>query len=1005
MRKRVLAMMIAMALFALPAAAQEQRGSIEGVVKDTSGAVLPGVTVTLEGGSGVKIDAVSDAEGVYRFPSLAPGTYKVTANLQGFKPSTVGNVLVALGQVKKVDFGLGIAGLAETVQVTAESPLVDVRQSARQTNIRAEQVELLPHGRDFTTLVTQAPGANNEPKSGGITIDGASASENRYVIDGIETTDLVHGQSGKNVLTDFVEEVQVKSSGYTAEYGGSTGGVINVITRSGTNNYNGIALFNWQGSSVAGDSTPSLRLKLNDATQSEYVTFPKDPSNRYEPGISLGGPIVQNRSWFYAAYQPTSIRTERNVDATTSQNANAVAASSTQKQTIQYLSANQTSQLGQKLRTRVAYNNSWSKTEGLLPSLSGTDTLGTNYTKGTKNPNWSLSGTADYTVSPKFFIGARLGYFLADAHDFNVDSNPRFVFGNTTNIGLPGVPSDLLHPAGFQSTLSNSAIDHDKQTRLMGQVDATWYTRMGGDHQIRGGVQMDRRAEDIVSGELAPRVSLFWDTSLSTGSPVQRGTYGYYSVRSNAVDQTKGFITQGNVKTNLVGFFVQDQWTINNRLTVNLGARTESEKVPSFTTAEDVPQFPIEFGYGAKFAPRLGFAYDIKGDGRSKIYGSWGVFYDIFKLELPQGSFGGQKWLEYYYTLDTANWPSLVTASCPPACPGTIIRGAPTADNPIGGINFRLPSVTPGVDIEPDLKPMKSQEASVGFEHQFNNVMAGSVRYVHKQLDRSIEDTGFLTADGSEGYVVANPGEGITQLAFVDPNVNLPKAKRDYDGVEVALEKRMANNWYLRGSYLWSRLFGNYPGLSQSDENGRADPNVGRTFDFPLMMFTQDGTPSYGPLPTDRPHQFKIQAIYQFHHGTTVGLNQFLQSGIPVTREMAVLPPNNYPVQYLGRGSDGRTDFFTQTNFYVQQDIKFAGRTVQFNATVLNLFNEANAINKFSTIQRTSGITFDEATFYTSGQNFEQLMTAQGVPRDPRFLQNNGFQSPLEARFGVKFIF
>ena len=131
-----------------------------------------------------------------------------------------------------------------------------MRQSARQTNIRAEQVELLPKGRDFTTLVTQAPGANNEAKLGGISIDGASAGENRFIIDGIETTDLQDGTQGKNVIADFVEEVQVKSSGYTAEFGGATGGVINVITKSGTNDWRGNALFNWQGDSLRAGNTP-----------------------------------------------------------------------------------------------------------------------------------------------------------------------------------------------------------------------------------------------------------------------------------------------------------------------------------------------------------------------------------------------------------------------------------------------------------------------------------------------------------------------------------------------------------------------------------------------------------------------------------------------------------------------------------------------------------------------------------------------------------------------------
>jgi hypothetical protein len=209
MRVRMLGALMVALLMAWPATAQEQRGSIEGVVKDTSGAVLPGVTVEARAANGAALTTVTDDTGMYRFPSVAPGDYVVTATLQGFAPGKNDAVRVGLGQVKKVDFGLSIQGVTESVQVSAESPLVDVRQSARQTNIRGEQVELLPKGRDFTTLVTQAPGANFEPKSNGVMIDGATAGENRYIIDGIETTDLRTGVSGQNLLTDFVEEVQV----------------------------------------------------------------------------------------------------------------------------------------------------------------------------------------------------------------------------------------------------------------------------------------------------------------------------------------------------------------------------------------------------------------------------------------------------------------------------------------------------------------------------------------------------------------------------------------------------------------------------------------------------------------------------------------------------------------------------------------------------------------------------------------------------------------------------
>ena len=221
---------------------------------------------------------------------------------------------------------------------------------------------------------------------------------------------------------------------------------------------------------------------------------------------------------------------------------------------------------------------------------------------------------------------------------------------------------------------------------------------------------------------------------------------------------------------------------------------------------------------------------------------------------------------------------------------------------------------------------MKQQEASAGVEHQLNDRMAVSVRYVHKQIDRAIEDTQTATLDasGTEIYIIANPGEGLAEPAFraADGSVlaNVPKPVRDYDSVELAFDKRFANNWSLRTSYLWSRLWGNYSGLSQSDENGRTSPNVGRLYDYPMMMFMDGGDPVYGLLPTDRPHQFKAQAIYQFPIGTAFGLNQYLASGLPVSREIGIYPGNNLPVQYLGRMSDGRTPTFSQTDLLVQHE-------------------------------------------------------------------------------------
>src|SRR3990172_7252573 len=283
---RTLPALLVATLVALPAFAQEQRGSIEGIVKDSSGAVLPGVTVEARNPAGGAVATlITDAAGNYRFPALPTGEYEVTADLQGFTPYHV-RVPLGLGQIKKIDITLNIAGVAESVQVTAESPIVDVKQSASFQNIRNEMVDKLPRGRDFTSLVTIAPGANNESKLAGISVDGSSGSENQFVVDGITTNDLRTGGSGKGVVTDFVSEVQVKSSGYAAEFGGSTGGVINVITKSGTNRFRGDAGFYFTGDKLEGSERPSLRLNPSDNDIAEYITYDTDSFTRWEPAFT-----------------------------------------------------------------------------------------------------------------------------------------------------------------------------------------------------------------------------------------------------------------------------------------------------------------------------------------------------------------------------------------------------------------------------------------------------------------------------------------------------------------------------------------------------------------------------------------------------------------------------------------------------------------------------------------------------------------------------------------------
>jgi hypothetical protein len=971
-------------LLAQPATAQEQRGAIEGTAQDAQQAVLSGVTVeALNLAQGSAVSTSTDATGTFRFPALAPGYYDVTASLPGFTAVKFERVEVLLGQIKRLSFVLEIAALAETVRVSVSSPLVDPRQSTRVFSLRQDTIDLLPKGRDFTTLVSQAPGANQEPKLGGISIDGSSASENRFVINGIETTDLFSGLSGHNVLPEFVDEIQVKSSGYTAEYGGSTGGVINVVTKSGTNTWHGDVLVNFEGDALNGGPRPTLRRVPDDSTRAEYVTYPEDAYRRVEPGVAIGGPIKRDRAWLFAAYQPALIHTERTVTFSFDDSTATKAAD----QTGHFFNINQTTQVRNTLRTRATFDWSPSRQDGRLPALDGGTSPHANFDAIDKQQNYTASGNADWVATSKLYVGMRAGYFTNNHTAANVNDQPLFVFMRE-NIDYLDVPASLQRKGGFQTDLTNTVSRVDRLSRVNAQIDGTYFGSLAGQHTLKAGVQFDRRSNDVDKGQSANQINLFWDAAIAR----QRGRYGYYRVLSNPIDPKRGQITFGNVHDSIVGLFVQDAWTLGSRLTVNAGLRTENETVPFYSEIGAQGIEPIHFSFGDKLAPRVGAAWDVAGNGLWKVHGSWGVFYDIFKLAMPQAAFGGLRFTIYSFKLETYDWPSLISSpECPPTCPGGPARVpvlfSPSFDN-----------------IDPDLEPMRMQELTLGLEHQMSPHVAVSARFVHKQLDRAVEDIGSVDAEGTATYVIGNPGYYRATEAI--PGVPYPKAVRDYDAVELVGRKQLDRNWALTASYVWSRLYGNYSGLSESDENGRTEPNIGGTFDAPLALFGGDGRPLYGRLATDRPHQVKAQFIYTAPFGVNVGVFQSLASGLPVSR-FAVLAPGISPVFYAGRGSDGRTPALSQTDVSVQYVLAVGGsKRLTFGLNVLNLFNQAKGVSRYS-LENDQGVqvVIDEADYYAGRANVGAAFDEQQLPRDPRFLQYEFFQEPIRARVGVRFSF
>lgn len=985
------ALVATIALLLTPALyAQETTGAIVGTVRDSAGAVLPGTTVEATGPVGRVATATNDV-GEYRFPRLPSGRYTVSAALDGFGKGE-SNVEVTVGNTQPLDFSLAVGGVTETVQVTADSVGIDVTSSQTATNISRERIEFVPRGRDFTDVVAQAAGTVIESQAGGISIDGASGSENRFVIDGIDTTDPQTGTSSVPLRADFLEEVQVKSAGYAAEFGGSTGGVINVITKSGTNAWRGGALIEAQKRSWGGDERPILVDSLTSNT-AEYINPPKEKETRIDPGFYLGGPIWTNRLWFWGSYQPGIRDTERTVNFS-----NGVTNTFQQDFRVNYGTANITGNAASKLLFRVGANYSPYTLERSLPTKTGRTSLTAQdqYLRGTEGSRNTWSGSADYVPSQRLVLSARFGHYLTDNHSLNVDS-PGLIHNfstSSTPAGIAALPSQFRQTPGFFSdVLITDATAFDEFKRDYIGADATTYLNVLGSHQIKVGYQTEKIFNDVQSGYNADRILYYAGRPYftTTGSQVL-GTYGYFRLLNIS--------TLGAVESRNEALFVQDSWQVANRLTLNLGLRAEHEKVPNF--GERGVGSPIEFKWGDKIAPRLGFAYDLTGNQRWKAYGSFGKYYDVMKYELPRGSFGGDKWVDYFFTWDNANFTTNASG-CSTGANTISVRPTCGAGTLIEVVDRRFNSAEALDDtVEPNLKPMEQDEYQVGLEHQLTPRIALGARLVYKHLVRTIEDVGVVVPGIGEKFYIANPGEGIT-LSLADPGVpTFPKAKRDYTGLEMTFNRRFADNWAFFASYTLSRLYGNYSGLASSDENGRTSPNVTRVFDHIENMFDRNGSLVYGPLGTERPHQLKSQVIYRLPSNTTFSVNQFIASGIPFSEEARV--GQNVPFFPFGRGSGDRTDVLSQTDFGVFQDFRFGRMGMQLSATVLNLFDQSAVTRRYND-RTASSLPLSTAAFFAGGWDYEGLLAANPKILDVKYNQPDQYQSARQVRVMAKFTF
>jgi hypothetical protein len=974
LRAALLAGAVALVVAGASASAQnigQTTGQIEGVVVDASGLVLPGVTITITSPAltGSKV-VVSGGSGEYVVPGLPTGVYRLEAMLDGFISVAVENIVIKPGVAIKPNIRMS-PGLKTEVTVVA-SPVLDVLSSGASNNLSAEVINELPKGRSWDSVVQLAPAVNNETIQGekGISFRGASISENAYIVDGVDTTSVVVGTTGQDIMLDFVDEVQVKSGFVGADYGGALGGIVNVVTKSGSNDLKVLLNFQYSGSGLTGAPRPTLRVVPTNNKAAEYITYAEDPMDQLDFGGTVGGSIKRDRVWFFGGWMPQYVNTDR--EATFSDK---TTGSYTSEVRRNFFTGKVTAKATQNLNVNFNVNVSPYNTQGALPNLDGTSSSTVDYeARGTRSNKIAYAVGMDWVASSKFFVNAFAGYHTKKSHDEGVPVLPRYRY-QTSNIGQAGVPVEFQHPILWETSSPTENVFANDDTRFSFGATASLAFNAAGRHMLKTGFQYSRPTTYLNYGYTNPdRLDLQWGSSFAG----QRGTYGIYRLFDVSQD--------GQVISDNEAIFVQDTWSVS-RFTLNLGLRTERENLTPFVDTSAVEN--IYFGFGDKLAPRFGVAWDVRGDSSWKVYANAGMFYDMLKHSAPRDGFGGGVFTIDYYTLDTYDYNTLHKA------------------NPQGRQLYRLDLRGSGDTLDPDIKPARTNVFAAGTEIALSKDLTLGVGYVHRTVSHINEDTYVLQANGTYLKVFGNPGEGMTTQPYGSAYPAQPVFERNYDGVDFQLRKRMSNNWTGTINYTFSRLEGNYDGLADPDQQMYADvnPNLGIYCDYLEGCYAANGQKDWGRLSADRPHQFKMNGAYSFPWGLTVGAYFQALSGLPITGNLGV---NSATVTHPdGRGGNGRNKMFSQTDLSLSYGIKMgqtSRATILLN--VINLFDQDSSTRTYQNMLMSGGtsIRVPIATYF-SGYNYNAVIDSQGAVRDPRYLMVDRYQAPISARIGVKFEF
>lgn len=864
------------AIFATPVMAQDYTNvTASGRVQGPNGENISGATVVLlSDDQGFSRTVATDGSGSFRIPQLPTGTYTFTITAPGFDSYTESGIVLSQDRAAN-QFTLAAAGSAGTagqgdIVVTGRRTRVqDFERTTTGSVINIGELQTrVPVQRSLRDVILLAPGttqggsSQNAAFANQAQVSGSSFTENAYYVNGLNITEFRQGFLPVAIPFDFYQTVEVKTGGFQAEFGRATGGVINATTKSGTNEFHVGALVNWEPNFLSSDAKNTY-LADNDG----------DFNDRIDTVFTASGPIIKDKLFFFGIYNSRYVVSENGTSSATLAANNRSTRQVTQSpfyggkidavpfdgQRLEFTYFNST---GESSNVTSVYNSATNERGRFVSTTQG------------------LSGGENY-------VGRYTGTFapwLTVSGAYGVNKNRTATLPANTVLervtdNRTGTPTELAN--GSASIATND----DKRSFYRGDVDL-YFTALGS-HHIRFGY--DRESLD------ATQLS----TTIGRGSSTLSTANGTDLTRLPAGTQfvaTRRFENGGTFNTTNEAFYIQDSWSLfQDRVNLQLGIRNDR------FVNKDAGGVPF-YKSGDQWGPRLGFTADPFGDGRSKLFGSFGRYF--VPIAANTNIRGAGRELDYtaYYRLTGLNPDNTPIYGAPilgitnaQNCPGTTVANCTiTADGEI---------TDPTAFIAQGLKPQSLDEYIIGAERRVGDRWRFGLNYTFRKLGAVLEDVaidqavlGYCAKNGIAGcggpgfftgfhqYVLVNPGEaariqllplpnGTTPTVdFTAAELGYPKAKRNYHAITATVDREFDGVWSFSGSYTWSSLKGNYEGGAKSDV-GQSDTGATQDFDQPGLT-----NGSYGFLPGHRRHTFKAYGSYQPFDWLNVGANLQFQS-------------------------------------------------------------------------------------------------------------------------------